>query len=84
MSDDMRDRLQSEFAEYDRATMALSNAFGFIDSPEEWEGDPEEHAEIWHEAAIAASVVQDAAEALADAARKVACTLEDALDEAQA
>jgi hypothetical protein len=84
MSDDMRDRLTKEFAEYDRATTALENAFGFIDDPKEWSDDPEEHAEVWHEASAAAGAVQDAAEALADAARKVALELDLALDEAEA
>ena len=78
-SDDMRDRLQAEFAEYDRATMALENAFGFIDNPSEWQGDPAEHAEVWAGAASAAGSVEDAAQALSDAARKVAYELEDAL-----
>jgi hypothetical protein len=82
MPDDMRDRLAAEFAEYDRATMALENAFGFIDNPTEWQGDPAEHVEVWSDAASAANAVEDAAQALAGAARKVANELEDALPNA--
>lgn len=73
---DMRDRLEAEFAEYDSAGVALSNAFGFIDDPAEWADDPEEHAEVWRGAAIAAGNVEMAAEALAEAARKIALRLE--------
>lgn len=76
MSDDMRDRLKAEFGEFDRATMAMGNAFGFIDDPTEWEGDPGEHVDVWDEAAGAARAVEHAAEQLADAARRVARDLE--------
>lgn len=81
MSDDMRDRLQAEFAEYDSAEMALSNAFGFVDDPAAWADAPEEHAEAWTAAMCAAMRVQDAAEALADGARRIANALEEALPE---
>jgi hypothetical protein len=76
MSDDMRDRLSAEFAEYDAATMALSNAFGFLDDPAEWKDSPGEHAEVWADASAAAGRVVDAAEALADGARRIARDLD--------
>ncbi len=82
MSADMRDRLQAEFAEYDAAAMALSNAFGFVDDPKEWADEPEEHIEVWSDAAGAARVVEAAAEKLADGARRVARELEAALETA--
>lgn len=81
MSDDMRARLKAEFAEYDRATMALSNAFGFIDNPKAWEGSEDEYVDMWWDAANVASNVDAAAARLAEAARQVATDLEDQLPE---
>ena len=73
---DMRDRVKDAYDEFDSALMGLRNAFGYVDDPAEWADDPEEHADVWQQAASAARNVECAADELAEAARRVARSLD--------